>query len=777
MASPAGGRESGSERRSFEERRRGTRAQTNAVDQGLSIATVVRVVKRRRRPFFVTLAVVVAWQTLQAIRKAYYEPMFEGGFTLLISDPVNDRPVPNQGGGQAALDTLARNTFYTDVPTLIQVLQSSSVLDPVNEQLRKEGATPDALPKITVRQTPADPTTKGGAMTQVLVVSANSPDQRVLDRGLRLVEKAYLEWATKQRQQRLEQGLEYLDQQAPELERKSAELQRKLEEFRARNKVVQPIEETGSLRKQMEGLQQLLTAQTGERRRFEELLNEVRRGNLLARNFQTASERPDSTSRLEVNLPDQAVLNELERIDKQIEEARSTYRSEASLLKDLLKARERLKPEVSRRQMAAVKAALRTNANATAATRAQIQRLDQQFQAQPALLRTYDNLRQKLDIAEANRANFLKAREQFQWEIAQRSSPWQVISPSASAPSGMDQSLSKGVIQGVLLGVIAGAAVALLRDRLDHVFHEPREVLETLHVPLLGHMPYVAFFDGVRREKRFLLKELDEQNDPSTGYQRFYYQESLRNLYTSLRFVNPDRSRRSVAITSSVPCEGKSLLNVLLAKTISEMGQRVLLVDADLRKPQIHYRLGLENKQGLSDLLTNAELDWRTVVQPVPNYEGWSVITAGQSPSDPPRLLGSNRMADLVAELGRSQSFDLILYDTPQALGLADAPLVANHLEGIVLLVSLNRVDRAIPGAAVERIRDAGVPLLGLVTNAMRPSQGSGVPEIERFDPAEADAYGEEAWNAYDDESASLRRRYLRKAGQMGRQFTRWLDG
>jgi capsular exopolysaccharide synthesis family protein len=231
-----------------------------------------------------------------------------------------------------------------------------------------------------------------------------------------------------------------------------------------------------------------------------------------------------------------------------------------------------------------------------------------------------------------------------------------------------------------------------------------------------------------------------------------------------------------VAITSSVPCEGKSLLNVLLAKTISEMGQRVLLVDADLRKPQIHCRLGLENRHGLSDLLTNSDLDWREVVQPVPNYEGWSVITAGPSPADPPRLLGSNRMADLVAELGQSQAFDLILYDTPQALGLADAPLVANHLEGIVLLVSLNRVNRSMPSSAVERIRDAGVPLLGLVTNAMRPSQGAAT-EIERFDPADADAYGEEAWNAYDDESASLRRRYLRKAGEMGRHFTRWLDG
>jgi capsular exopolysaccharide synthesis family protein len=231
----------------------------------------------------------------------------------------------------------------------------------------------------------------------------------------------------------------------------------------------------------------------------------------------------------------------------------------------------------------------------------------------------------------------------------------------------------------------------------------------------------VAFFDGVRREKRFLLDELDVQADGVGGYQRFAYQESLRNFYTSLRFLNTDVPLRSVAITSSVPSEGKSLLNVLLAKTLSELGQRVLLVDADLRKPQIHHRLGLDNLRGLSNLITEEGADWRAVVQEVPKYPGWSVITAGLRPPDPPRLLGSQRMGEIVRELGASGAFDLILYDTPPALGLADSVLVAQHLEGIVLLVSLNRVDRSLPEEAVGRIRDAAVPLLGVVTNARRP--------------------------------------------------------
>jgi capsular exopolysaccharide synthesis family protein len=148
----------------------------------------------------------------------------------------------------------------------------------------------------------------------------------------------------------------------------------------------------------------------------------------------------------------------------------------------------------------------------------------------------------------------------------------------------------------------------------------------------------------------------------------------------------------------------------------------VLLVDADLRKPQIHYRLGLDNLRGLSNLLTEEASDWREVVQEVPNYPGWSMLSAGVLPPDPPRLLGSKRMGQVVRDLAGSGEFDLILYDTPPALGMADAALIAQHLDGIVLLVSLNRVDRGLPAQALERIREAGAPLLGVVTNARRKS-------------------------------------------------------
>jgi capsular exopolysaccharide synthesis family protein len=241
---------------------------------------------------------------------------------------------------------------------------------------------------------------------------------------------------------------------------------------------------------------------------------------------------------------------------------------------------------------------------------------------------------------------------------------------------------------------------------------------EELGESLLGHIPYIEIFEGVRADNRFLLETLDGEEARVTSFQKFQYQEAFRNLATSLRFLNSDRPIRSIALSSSIPSEGKSLVVVLLAKTLSELGQRVLLIDSDMRKPQIHLRLGVDNINGLSNLLTDETLDWRSLITPVANRSGWDLLTAGRTPPDPPRLLSSRRMAQLMQDITSNGGYDLVIVDTPPALGLADAALVAEHIDGLLMLVSLRLVPRNLPKLAIRRIRDAGAPVLGVITNS-----------------------------------------------------------
>ena len=122
-------------------------------------------------------------------------------------------------------------------------------------------------------------------------------------------------------------------------------------------------------------------------------------------------------------------------------------------------------------------------------------------------------------------------------------------------------------------------------------------------------------------------------------------------------------------------------------------------------------RLGINNLTGLSNLLTEEDQQWRDAIQSVPG-DNWSTLTVGRRPPDPTRLLSSQRMRVLVQELEQSNQFDLILFDTPPVLAI-DAALVAEHCDGLMLLISLDRVDRSLPKEALARIRSSGAPYWG----------------------------------------------------------------
>jgi succinoglycan biosynthesis transport protein ExoP len=660
--------------------------------------------------------------------------VYKGSFSLLITDPISS---DEGSGGRAAADAasgtmfeaLARNTTSNDIPTLIEVLRSPLLLSPIANRF---DLTPKGLASRIEISTGGE---KRSEAEGVLNVSLTGRDPEEDEQLLRALSETYLQAALQQRQQRLADGLNFLTKQEPLLEGRTTELQGELASFRERHNLLEPTAEGGALKERVANLEAQVMALQAERARLVKVRREIANGSLSARGFQEAIGTGAGTAAgnqgqgLSVSDADQSLLQQLLKVETELAEARSKYNNSSSMVQGLEARLRQLQPLLLRNQLEAVDSALSLNAGRLATANQQAAALTGQFLKQPALIKQYETLQQKLKIAQDNLAGLVSARETFQLEIAQRSVPWRVIAPPKIDLDPIKPSAPRNLALGVVLGLVAGAGAGLLRDRLDHVFHHPGEVKDELGLPLLGHIPHVEYFKGVREDKRFLLQELDRSVNVNDGdaderkrarYQRFFYQEAFRNLFTSLRFLNTGQPLKSVALTSSLPEEGKSLVNVLLAKTLSEMGQRVLIIDADLRKPQLHHRLGINNLTGLSNLLTDDNLHWRDAVQSVPGYDDWSVISAGRRPPDPTRLLSSDRMHRLVTELTNSAEFDLVLFDTPPVLGLADAALVAEHCDGLMLLVSLGRVDRSLPREAINRIRSSGAPLLGIVTNSVK---------------------------------------------------------
>ena len=778
-------------------------------DDSINLSELWRALKRRRKLVALAAGSVVVLAALITGYQRLFRPVYEGGFQLLISDPISD---DNKGGasGAAALNNtmfaeLARNTTSSDIPTLIEVLKSPVMLGPI---ARRYGLTSSALgDRISIATGGSRQEKAEGVLTVTVTGRDPQQDKRLLDQ----LSQTYLQSALNQRQQRLADGIRFLNQQAPALEARTAELQSELASFRQRYSLIEPTAEGGVLKTQIGTLEEQLAGLQAERGRLQNVRQGILAGSLTARSFEEAigtgpSSAGSGNQGLSVTGTNQILLQELTKVEQQLAETRSRFSPSSSMVRGLTARRNALLPLLRSNQLEAVDAALSLNANRLATAQRQIAQLGGRFQQQPALIKQYESLQQKLQIAQENLAGFIKTRENFQLEIAQRTVPWKVISPPEINPNPVKPSVPRNLALGVVLGLVAGAGAGLLRDRLDHVFHSPMEVKDDLGEPLLGHIPHVAFFKGVREDRRFLLQELDASVLPTagagedasadgaarlSGYQRFFYQEALRNLFTSLRFLNSDRPMRSVALTSSLPAEGKSLTNVLLAKTIVEMGQRVLLVDADLRKPQMHHRLGLNNLIGLSNLLTEDDLDWRQAIQKVEGYEGWTVLTAGRRPPDPIRLLSSARMGQLVNDLATSGDFDLILYDTPPVLGLADAALVAEHIDGLMLLVSLGRVDRGLPNEAIARIRSTGAQLLGVVTNSVTEDSNTNTSYgygnrykygygygygYGSYDTRSAYSYYGEADAAPETKADASPRSWGGQATKLRRRFLHWID-
>lgn len=195
--------------------------------------------------------------------------------------------------------------------------------------------------------------------------------------------------------------------------------------------------------------------------------------------------------------------------------------------------------------------------------------------------------------------------------------------------------------------------------------------------------------------------------------------EQYRTLRTNIQFSNVDRNIRSIMVTSSFQEEGKSTTAANLAVVYAQQGRRVLFVDADLRKPTVQYTFQLENHIGLTNVLTK-QADLNSAVRQSAISNLW-ILTSGPIPPNPAELLGSQAMEELLADM--YHQFDIIIFDTPPVLPVADAHILANQCHGIVLVMKSGAVEKDAALKAKDILNNASGKLLGVVLNQKKQSE------------------------------------------------------
>lgn len=199
--------------------------------------------------------------------------------------------------------------------------------------------------------------------------------------------------------------------------------------------------------------------------------------------------------------------------------------------------------------------------------------------------------------------------------------------------------------------------------------------------------------------------------------------EQYRTIRTNIQFAMVDRKLKTIVVTSSGPSEGKSTTSANLAVVFANTGLKVLLVDADMRKPTVHKTFQLSNGRGLSSLLSDRTLDCVNTAQTTV-VENLHVLTSGPKPPNPAELLGSQRMDQIMEEL--KNNFDLIIFDMPPVVAVTDAQIMAAKVEGTILVVRQKVSQKAALAKAKELLDIVNSNILGVVFNGVEKGVGNG---------------------------------------------------
>jgi polysaccharide biosynthesis transport protein len=294
---------------------------------------------------------------------------------------------------------------------------------------------------------------------------------------------------------------------------------------------------------------------------------------------------------------------------------------------------------------------------------------------------------------------------------------------------------------GLLFGCALGTALALAMENLDSSLKTPEDVRRSLRLPTLGVVPDFGKLSATPTAAAPLPLEEGETRAVavpnaevlSLTRRQSVPAEAYRSIRTSILFLNPETPLRTLLVTSSEPREGKTATTVNLAISLAQLGNRVVVIDADLRAPRCHRALGVPAGPGLAEVL-RGQAELSNVVLALNLEEGritvgsgegetrLHLLQSGRPPGDPSELIASPRMREVLQAL--SQQYDMVLIDSPPVFPITDSAILAPVVDGVVLVVRGHRTNRQVTTEALERLHFMKANVVGCVLNGVDPGSG-----------------------------------------------------
>jgi len=329
----------------------------------------------------------------------------------------------------------------------------------------------------------------------------------------------------------------------------------------------------------------------------------------------------------------------------------------------------------------------------------------------------------------------LQSKNKAEIESASEIGTIEVIDPALKPLNPVKPKKKLNTLLGLISGLVIGAAFAFVLEYADKTIKTEDEAKQLLNLPVLGVIPRPGSHGGYgykysygygKKDKKENKKQIErvisqEKEVPLELITRDLpwssISEAYRGLRTNLTFVNIDKKLKTIAITSSLPQEGKTSVTTNLGITLASAKEKVLLVDTDLRNPGLHKTFLFNEAPGLTDILTT-DKNYKDIIHSVDKIENLYLLTPGSSAPNPSELLMSERMKNLILKL--QEEYDKILFDLPPTLGMADAPILSSNVDGVLLVISANEVDRDVVLKAKESLEKVKARILGTILNKVR---------------------------------------------------------
>lgn len=283
------------------------------------------------------------------------------------------------------------------------------------------------------------------------------------------------------------------------------------------------------------------------------------------------------------------------------------------------------------------------------------------------------------------------------------------------------------------VGLLLGFGLALLLEGMDVNLKTIPEIEQALGLPLIAAIP------TVKSPEIYPESFVDHATlTPGSTWSRIA--EALREMRTSILLSSPGSHPKVLMIASSRPSEGKSSVATLFGITLALGGAKVLVIDADLRRPTVHLRFGLSKQTGLSSLLSGKSTLQESIVE-WPKMPKLHIMTSGPTPPLPSELLGSKQMVDLIETL--RPNYDFIILDTPPVLAVTDSLLISRIADAVILIVRYGTVQRHVAQRSIDLLERSGAHLLGVAINA-----------VDFKSPEYSEYYGRKYSDYYGERSA-----------------------